>query len=91
MSESSVITCALCGKPGARIRAGSRSYGKGQSLLVIEGVPFVACPACKETYLTSDTMHELQRIKDDQENYAIERNVKVAQYVITESRTRLAS
>ena len=38
-------------QPDARQRYISRSYGEGESLLVIEGVPVVSCPHCGESYL----------------------------------------
>ena len=80
MHETSTIICDNCGKPGAKIRHLSRSYGKGESLLVIENVPVVSCPHCGESYLTAETLHELQRIKMHRQNFAVERAVPVAAF-----------
>ncbi|MDQ3248762.1 MAG: YgiT-type zinc finger protein [Chloroflexota bacterium] len=55
--------CDHCGKPGAKLRHVSRSCGKGASLFVIENVPVISCPACGMSYLTAETLHELERIK----------------------------
>ena len=74
------MICDICGKEGARIRRVSRSYGKGENLLVIEHVPVVSCPHCGESYLTADTLHELERIKRDRQSYAVERPVAVAEF-----------
>jgi YgiT-type zinc finger domain-containing protein len=74
------MICDICGKEGARIRRVSRSYGKGENLLIIEHVPVVSCPHCGESYLTADTLHEIERIKRDRQSYAVERPVSVAEF-----------
>lgn len=74
------LICDICGKEGARVRRVSRSYGKGENLLVIENVPIVSCPHCGESYLTADTLHELERIKLHRRSFAIERPVAVAEF-----------
>lgn len=75
------MVCDICGKEGARIRHVTRSYGKGDDLLVIENVPIISCPHCGESYLTAETLHEIERIKLHRRNFATERPVAVAQYV----------
>jgi len=40
------MICDICGQEGARIRRITRSYGKGETLLVIENAPVVSCPHC---------------------------------------------
>jgi YgiT-type zinc finger domain-containing protein len=72
------MICDVCGKNGARIRYVTRSYGKGANLLVIENVPIISCPQCGASYLTAETLHELERIKQHRSNYAVERPVPVA-------------
>jgi len=54
---------------------------KGANLLIIENVPVVSCPHCGESYLTAETLHELERIKLHRKNLAKPRNVAVAEYV----------
>lgn len=75
------MICDFCGKEGARIRYVTRSYGKGENLLVIENVPVVSCPHCGESYLTAETLHEIERIKTHRKNFAKRRNVAVAEFV----------
>ncbi|RMH87539.1 MAG: type II toxin-antitoxin system MqsA family antitoxin [Calditrichaeota bacterium] len=75
------MKCDICGKEGARIRRVTRSYGKGKNLLVIENVPVVSCPHCGESYLTAETLQELERIKLHRQNFAVERPVAVAEFV----------
>ena len=74
------MICDFCGKEGARIRRVSRSYGGGESLLVIENVPVVICPHCGESYLTSETLHDIERIKFHRQWFAQTRSVAVADY-----------
>jgi YgiT-type zinc finger domain-containing protein len=74
------MKCDNCGKENAIIRHVSRSYGKGDNLLVIENIPIVSCPDCGESYLTAETLHEIERIKLHRKNFAVERNVAVATF-----------
>ena len=80
MNEMKELVCDICGKAGARIRHVSRSYGKGKDLLVIENVPVISCPHCGESYLTAETLHELERIKLHRKGFAVERPVAVAEF-----------
>jgi YgiT-type zinc finger domain-containing protein len=79
MKEQDMI-CDICGHHGAQIRLMTRSYGKGANLLVIEDVPVVVCPHCGESYLTAETLHELERIKIHRRSLAKPRNVAVASF-----------
>ncbi len=72
------MKCDICGKPGARQRHISRSYGKGESLLLIEDVPIIHCPNCGEGYLTAQTLKEIERIKRNRQTVAPKRLVSVA-------------
>lgn len=72
------MVCDACGKSSARVRHVTRSYGKGADLLVIENVPIISCPDCGASYLTAETLHEIERIKRHRSNVAIERPVPVA-------------
>ena len=74
------MICDICGKEGTRIRRVSRSYGKGESLLVIKNVPVVICPHCGESYLTAETLHEIERIKLHRQSFAKTRSVAVGDY-----------
>lgn len=78
--KSSSLICDICGKEGAKIRHISRSYGKGESLLVIENVPIISCPHCGESYLTAETLYEIERIKLHRQSFAESRPVSVATF-----------
>ena len=60
----------FCGKEGVRVRRVTRSYGTGENLLVIENIPVISCPHCGESYLTADTLHEIERIKLHRKSFA---------------------
>lgn len=77
-SKISKMICDVCGKSGARIIHISKSYGKGTDLLVIENVPIISCPHCGESYLTAQTLREIENIKRNRTNVAVERPVPVA-------------
>jgi YgiT-type zinc finger domain-containing protein len=74
------MICDICGQERARIRRVAHSYGKGEQLLVIEDVPVVSCPHCGESYLTAETLHEIERIKLHRQSLAVERPVAVAAF-----------
>jgi YgiT-type zinc finger domain-containing protein len=74
------VRCDICGKPGARLRYVSRSYGRGRSLLVVENVPVTSCPHCGESYLSAEAALELDRIRENSRKYAIKREVPVAKF-----------
>jgi YgiT-type zinc finger domain-containing protein len=58
----------------------TRSFGRGPSLLVIEGIPLWSCPHCGESYFTAQTLHEIERIKTLRKSVAVERRVPVAAF-----------
>ena len=74
------MVCDICGEPGVRQRYISRSYGQGEALLVIEGVPVMSCSNCGGSYLTAQTLHEIERIKRQRKGIAVERSVAVAAF-----------
>lgn len=76
--ESKTLVCDVCGKPGAKLRYVSKSYGEGETLFVIEHVPVISCPHCGESYLTAETLHEIERIKLHKQQLAEQRAVPVA-------------
>lgn len=74
------MICDICGTENVRIRRIARTYGKGENLLLIENIPVVSCPHCGESYITSETLHEIERIKQHRKRLAVERPVEVASF-----------
>lgn len=75
------MMCDICGSKEARIRRITRTYGKGEDLLVIENIPVISCLHCGESYLTAETLHEIEQIKLNRKSLAVERPVEVASFV----------
>lgn len=74
------MTCDVCGSQNAVTRHTSRSYGKGKDLLVIENVPVISCPDCGTSYMTAQTLKEIEHIKRERKTLAEERLTAVATF-----------
>jgi YgiT-type zinc finger domain-containing protein len=74
------MVCDICGEEGVRIRKVARTYGKGKNMLVIEGIPVASCPHCGESYMTAETLHEIERLKLHRKSLAVERPVEVVSF-----------
>jgi YgiT-type zinc finger domain-containing protein len=74
------MVCDICGKDGATIRRVTETYGRGKKLLVIENIPMVKCPHCRESYFNAETLHEIERIKQHRKSLAIQRSVEVVSF-----------
>jgi YgiT-type zinc finger domain-containing protein len=70
--------CEVRGQKSARVRYVTRSYGKGGRLLVIENIPVISCSHCGESYVTAETLYEIERIKRNRASFAKKRPVAVA-------------
>jgi YgiT-type zinc finger domain-containing protein len=79
--KAQTIACDVCGRREAQTKYLTRTFGKGANLLVIENVPVVVCPSCGESYLTAETLHELERIKLHRRSLAKPRSVAVASFI----------
>jgi len=75
------MICDLCGKKGAKVKRFSRSYGKGNQVLVIDNVPIVVCPHCGESYITAETLREIERLKLHKKHVKAKRLAPVISYV----------
>lgn len=75
--------CDVCGKTGARERRVTRTYGKGKAEFLIRGVPVVSCPHCGQSYLTAETLREVERIKVHRRQLAVQQPVAVAEFAGT--------
>lgn len=71
------MKCPICDKEGARLRRITRNYGGDDKILLIENVPVIICPHCDETYLSAETLHELERLKRERRSEAVKREVEV--------------
>ena len=74
------VVCDVCGCAEAKTRYTSRTYGKGEDLLLIEKVPIISCPSCGTSYLTSFTLKEIDLIKRERKKVALTKSVEVASF-----------
>ena len=72
--------CPYCGSAELHHKVVTRSFGKGEKLLVIENIPSITCSNCGESYFTANTMHEVERVKAHRRSLAVKRPVEVAAY-----------
>jgi len=79
--RTDIMICDVCGQEGARIKHVSRAYGKGEDMVVIDKVPVVVCTNCGESYMTADTMHEVERLKLHKRSMKTQRLAPVITYV----------
>jgi YgiT-type zinc finger domain-containing protein len=80
MVKRGTMRCDVCGKRGAHLRRITRSIGSGRSLLLIEGVPVVSCPHCGESYLTAETLDEIERLQKQRKKVGVVKRVLVAKF-----------
>lgn len=74
------MICDICGEGTARIRRVTRSFGRGRSAFLIEGVPVVHCTSCGESYLTAETLQEIERIRMHWRELSVDKQVRVARF-----------
>lgn len=60
-------TCPVCGKP-AEIKPVAKAFGSGESLLVIEDIPVIACRHCHERYVTAETLRRIDAVRGQSEH-----------------------
>lgn len=75
------MTCDVCGQDGARTKHVSKAYGKGDEMVVIDQIPIVVCPSCGASYMTAETLHEVERLKLHKRSLKTRRLAPVISYV----------
>ncbi|MBD2267754.1 MAG: type II toxin-antitoxin system MqsA family antitoxin [Dolichospermum sp.] len=71
------MKCDICNSEGVHIRNVTRTYGKGEELLIIENLPIISCPHCGESYIKAETLHKIEKIKLNRKNLAVARFIDV--------------
>ena len=74
------MVCDICGEKSAWIRHVTRSFGRGRSSFLIENVPVVTCTSCGESYLTAETLKEIERIRLHWRQLSVDKKVPVAKF-----------
>jgi YgiT-type zinc finger domain-containing protein len=74
------MKCELCGADTAVLKETTRSFGRGDTLIVIENIPIIRCSNCHDSYLTADTARELDQIRKDRRSRGATKEVLVASF-----------
>ena len=79
--ETELIICANCGVKAAHLVKRPQVLGRGTKMMLVDNVPVIACRNCGENYMTSETMHRLDKIRMKQKVESAERKIAVAEFV----------
>lgn len=74
------MKCELCGTQAATIKKTTKSFGRGDNLVIIEDIPVVHCSSCHESYLTAETAREIDRIRKNRRRLGKAKRVLVASF-----------
>ena len=75
------MKCDICGKSSAKVRRLTHTVGGGSSSFLVRNVPVVSCLSCGESYLTAETLKELERMRLHWRELTTQENVLVATFV----------
>lgn len=73
--------CDVCGKSGVMEKKVTRSFGKGDNVVVIDDIPLFVCPHCGENYFSAETLQEVERIRMHQDGLKARCMAPVLTYV----------
>jgi YgiT-type zinc finger domain-containing protein len=76
-----LLVCDNCGVKAARIVKRPQILGRGAKMILVDNVPVIACRNCGENYMTSETMHRLDKIRMNQKAEMKERKIAAAEFI----------
>jgi YgiT-type zinc finger domain-containing protein len=79
--KTELIVCDICGVKAARIIRRPQVLGRGESMMLVENVPVIVCRNCDESYMTSETMHELDSFRSNRKAKTKSRKIVVTEFV----------
>lgn len=74
------MNCQICGEKTASIKNVTKSFGRGNSLVVIEDIPVLSCTRCHESYITADTARAIDHIRKNRGTIGKAKRVLVASF-----------
>ena len=78
--NAELLICDICGKEKARLVKRPQVFGRGKNMLLVDNVPVIACKNCGESYMTSSTMHTLDKIRARRPEKEAKRKIGVAEF-----------
>ena len=72
-----MMQCDFCGAKAPVIKKTTKSFGRGDKLVVIENIPTVHCHG---SYVTAETARELDRIRKNRRTVGKAKQVLVASF-----------
>ncbi len=79
--DTDTIVCDNCGVKAARVVKRPQILGRGAKMFLVDNVPVVTCRNCGENYMTSETVHRLDKIRLKQKAETAQRKVAVAEFI----------
>jgi YgiT-type zinc finger domain-containing protein len=73
--------CPNCGDDQARLRYQNEVYGPNDDLMIITGVPVIACRACGQDFYDAATLHAIEAMVQHRARFATKRLIDVAPFV----------
>lgn len=74
------MICDICGEKNAKVRRITRSFGRGAATFLIENVPVVSCASCGESYLTAETLKEIECIRTHWRELSVDKKVPTIRF-----------
>lgn len=74
------MICDICGEKGAKVRRVTRSFGRRRSTFLIEDVPVISCTSCGNSFMTAETLQEIERIRKHWRELSVDKQVPVAKF-----------
>ncbi len=74
------MRCDICEEEGVEITYVDEVHDAEGDMYIIRNVPTFSCPHCSESYLTAQTMYELERLQLHHEALAEKKCVGVIEF-----------
>ena len=74
------MQCPICEQEGAIERQRTETMGRGDDLLIIEGVPVISCLNCGSISYPAATIKRMEQIRRNRAQVATKRCIDVAQF-----------
>lgn len=73
--QTNLILCDNCGAKAARVVKRPQVLGRGAKMILVDNLPIISCKNCSKNYMTSETIHHLNKVLMKQKKEKSERKV----------------